>query len=411
MRSPEAIEKRLSKKHPPCANLRAHLDGLMVNKRQGLLAEFSALAGLEAALDHDPDLWLTAKLPQNRTRNRYVDILANEPTRVRLQPPAGDSDYINANHVDGAPWGLPHGYLVAQAPSATTVGHWWAMVTQAKVSTIVMLSNVVEQGRIKGHAYWPREAGAAAAARFGAFSVTLEEEAAVPGCPDLIQRTVAVRRAAGEEAAAHRVVLYQFTGWPDHGIPKFTYQLIHLLRLLDTHLPAPGPVLIHCSAGVGRSGVLLTAHIIWSQLRQHLLAHPSNDPEFSFDVVNTVARLRRCRNHIVQTPEQLAFTYVLLLHASERLLAGQGSPRAANAAPAPPSSTPSPAADSDKEISSPTIPSPPSSGSPTAMPEGPAEDGLPSGGRPRQSPCAGGPPSPPPRRQPLTRAPLKVEGI
>eukprot|EP00668_Euglena_longa_P005466 GGOE01006441.1.p1 GENE.GGOE01006441.1~~GGOE01006441.1.p1 ORF type:complete len:437 (-),score=97.15 GGOE01006441.1:406-1539(-) len=365
----------------------------MTNKRQGLMAEFAALGDLEAALDRDPTLWRTAKLPCNRNRNRYVDVLANEPTRVQLQPPAGGSDYINANHVDGAPWQLPQSYIVAQAPSAETVEHWWAMIYRAKVSLVVMLSNVVEQGHIKGHAYWPKAVGAKTAAKFGALSVTLEEETPVAGCPDLLFRRLLAQPTRAGEGTARQVVMYQFTGWPDHGIPKFTYQLVHLLRLMDAPTPAlDGPILIHCSAGVGRSGVLLTSHIIWSQLRLHLLAHGGNHSEFAFSVVRTVAQLRRCRNHIVQTPEQLAFTYMLLLHASEKLLTNAANPPASAAVTATlPSTT------QDSGATSPATPPPASLMSAPSAPSPPPPVGSPSG---RQSS-----PLLPVRRQPLALSP------
>eukprot|EP00667_Euglena_gracilis_P008019 EG_transcript_8110 len=292
------------------------MDSLFANNREGLNAEFAALEEFADALSQDSGLWYTAQLPCNQVRNRYNDILANEPTRVRLASQPGGSDYINANFIDGSTFGTHHVYIAAQGPMPHTIEHWWMMIWEQQVSTIVMLANVVERGDYKVHPYWPQATGMRRAQRFGPFTVSMSVENTDHGFPELVRRILTLQCDGSPEVRT--INQWHFTGWPDHGVPQSPAALSHLLSLADSQQPT-GPLLVHCSAGVGRSGVLITAHIVCSNLKRYFQAH-GDTAGFQFNLVGTICQLRRSRNQLVQTPSQLGLCYTLISNEVDRLM-------------------------------------------------------------------------------------------
>eukprot|EP00993_Chasmostoma_nieuportense_P002129 NODE_2954_length_1057_cov_30.332258_g2820_i0.p1 GENE.NODE_2954_length_1057_cov_30.332258_g2820_i0~~NODE_2954_length_1057_cov_30.332258_g2820_i0.p1 ORF type:complete len:328 (-),score=69.82 NODE_2954_length_1057_cov_30.332258_g2820_i0:74-1057(-) len=262
--------------------------------------EFTALECITAALQHIGAHSHTSQLPANAPFNRYSDILPNEATRVHLR----SGNYINANWIEG--FGLAHRYLCTQAPESVGLARFFEMVWEAGVQLILMLTKTTESGVLKALPYWP---AVGATATYGPFTVTTTSETTLPQLQDVTQRCLQV--TCGEEEA-RQVAQYHYTGWPDFGIPAHPNGVSALLKLCDDHLAiSTSPILLHCSAGVGRTGVLAAAHITLSQFSQ---SSPRSRRSFRFSLVQTVTQLRECRNHLLQSPQQLAFCYEVILH-------------------------------------------------------------------------------------------------
>eukprot|EP00667_Euglena_gracilis_P010909 EG_transcript_11123 len=332
----EAFAGLLAKRHPPYSDPRRHFQGLVERDAAGLRAEFLDLGQFDAVLEHVPELWTAAALQCNRRRNRYCDILPNEPTRFRLEGQSGEgADYINCNAIDG-PWlGVPHSYLCGQAPTEHTLGHWWHMVWQSETTLILMLAKLVEKGCVKADRYWPKKEGTTA--KFGGYAVRMVEESPVPGHDEITRRVLQVQSPEGQ---SRTVTQYQYSGWPDHGVPADSHGFVQLLELTDAHLAAPaaaageadagaegpavgaggpGPVLVHCSAGVGRTGVFITAHVVLTRLALHLRTGTAEP--FQYNLVQTVCQLRWGRSHLIQTLDQYAFCYSVIASQAEQMVA------------------------------------------------------------------------------------------
>lgn len=285
----------------------------MARQAAGFKREYADINAFDTALNEEEELWVTASMPCNSKKNRYCDILPNEPTRFRLEGIDG-GDYINCNVIDGPRCGVPHRYLCGQAPTIPTLGHWWHMIWQADASLILMLAKLVEKGAAKADRYWPKKPGPAT--MYGRYSVVLESEGPLPGFPDVIRRLLRVTYSGETRKVTH----YQYEGWPDHGVPRDSGPFVELLRLTDAHLAdrPTSPVVVHCSAGVGRTGVFLATHLTLTRLRLHRAKNGHNEP-FLFNMVQTLCQLRWCRSRLIQTPEQYAFCYNVIIEQAMRM--------------------------------------------------------------------------------------------
>ncbi|XP_051660561.1 receptor-type tyrosine-protein phosphatase kappa-like [Manacus candei] len=235
----------------------------------------------------------------NQSKNRYKSIIPYDHCRVVLQPSGTGNDYINASYVDS--YGSPHFFIAAQGPLAETVVDFWQMVWQEKTSVVVMLTGLVEQNKIKCEKYWPEQEEV-----YGDFTVTLNNTRATTG---LVTRTFSLQKAG---CALPRVVeQFHYLLWPDHGVPRNTSQLLCLVAVVNKRvLEAPaGPVLVHCSAGIGRTGTFIALDFLLKM----------GKAEGKVDVFRCVQQLREQRVSMVQTKEQYTFLYEALL---EGLLCG-----------------------------------------------------------------------------------------
>uniref|UniRef100_A0A1I7RUR6 Protein-tyrosine phosphatase n=1 Tax=Bursaphelenchus xylophilus TaxID=6326 RepID=A0A1I7RUR6_BURXY len=226
----------------------AFLSGLVKLGVEGLRQEFAALKGIQSP-DYKTDAFLA-----NKSKNRYRDVFCTDPTRVVLTfnvPP--DGDYIHANTVviDGA----ERNYIAAQGPTDATVADFWRMVYQLNVGTIVMLCKVVEDNKAKCAQYFPMTPGKSE--QYGVMEVDCKKAETEHG---MMTYTLEVL-PDGYNASSVIAKIYQMTDWPDRSVPKNASPALRLLEVLPQ-----GQVLIHCSAGIGRTGTIIAIDSVCQRL-------------------------------------------------------------------------------------------------------------------------------------------------
>ncbi|XP_036611170.1 receptor-type tyrosine-protein phosphatase C isoform X2 [Trichosurus vulpecula] len=232
----------------------------------------------------------------NQNKNRYIDILPYDYNRVELSEINGDagSDYINASYVDG--FKEPRKYIAAQGPREETVDDFWRMIWEQKVTIIVMVTRCEEGNRNKCAEYWPTmEEGTQI---YGDVIVKIHEHKI---CPDYIVQKLNVTNKR-EKTTGRDVTHIQFTSWPDHGVPDDPHLLLKLRRRVNAFSNFfSGPIVVHCSAGVGRTGTYIGIDAMLEGL----------EAENRVDVYGYVVKLRRQRCLMVQVEAQ----YILIHQA------------------------------------------------------------------------------------------------
>ncbi|KAF6216947.1 hypothetical protein GE061_001298 [Apolygus lucorum] len=249
----------------------------------------------------------------NKKKNRYKDILPFDVSRVILNEYAGipGSDYINANYIKGAS-GSP-AYIASQGPLPCTVNDFWRMVVQCEVQVIVMACNEEEAGKVylkaKCEKYWVDEGEEK---QFGMISVKLLKASTV--CPDFSVRTMRLKYTNSQNVIEERTVCQlHYVAWPDHGVPTVVQPLLEMVRLVrDTQASETLPVLVHCSAGCGRTGTICAIDYVWGLLRTGKLTD-------DFSLLALIREMRKQRIAMVQTKEQ----YVLVHQAVRELFKEQ----------------------------------------------------------------------------------------
>ncbi|KAL4635053.1 receptor-type tyrosine-protein phosphatase C [Arapaima gigas] len=241
-----------------------------------------------------------ARKPCNQNKNRYIDILPYDDNRVHLTTGADGSDYINASFIDG--YKEPRKYIAAQGPKNETVVDFWRMVWEQQSSVIVMVTRCEEGNRNKCAQYWPsmdRETEI-----FEDFVVKISTE---DYFPDYIIRhlTVANKR---EKNSEREVTHIQFTSWPDHGVPGEPHLLLKLRRRVNSFKNLfSGPIVIHCSAGVGRTGTYIGIDAMMEGL----------EAEGRMDIYGYVVKLRRQRCLMVQVEAQYILIHQALIEHTQ----------------------------------------------------------------------------------------------
>ncbi|KAM9800540.1 receptor-type tyrosine-protein phosphatase T isoform 9-T10 [Syngnathus typhle] len=272
------------------ADLLQHITQMKCGQVYGFKEEYEALAEGQTAP------WETAKKDDNRIKNRYGNIIAYDHTRVRLQPLDGEplSDYINANFIDG--YHRPRHYIATQGPMQETVRDFWRMVWQENSASIVMVTNLVEVGRVKCVRYWPDETEV-----YGDVKVTLVE---TDPLAEYIVRTFTMQKKGHHELRELRQ--FHFTSWPDHGVPCYATGMLGFIRQVKfLNPPDAGPIVAHCSAGAGRTGCFVAVDIMLDMAEN----------EGVVDVFNCIRELRSQRVNMVQTEEQYVFVHDAILEA------------------------------------------------------------------------------------------------
>ncbi|XP_056606527.1 receptor-type tyrosine-protein phosphatase T isoform X11 [Triplophysa dalaica] len=272
------------------ADLLQHITQMKCGQGYGFKEEYEGLAEGQTAP------WETAKKDENRNKNRYGNIIAYEHTRVRLQPLEGDphSDYINANYIDG--YHRQRHYIATQGPMQETVRDFWRMIWQENSASIVMVTNLVEVGRVKCVRYWPDEMEV-----YGDIKVTLIETEPLA---EYVIRTFTVQKKGHHEIREIRQ--FHFTSWPDHGVPCYATGLLGFIRQVKfLNPPDAGPIVVHCSAGAGRTGCFIAVDIMLDMA----------ESEGVVDIFNCIRELRSQRVNMVQTEEQYVFVHDAILEA------------------------------------------------------------------------------------------------
>jgi len=282
----------------------------------GFEAEFQLLEQ-SSADEHSKFSMQSALSEANKTKNRYSNVLPFEETRVKLAAAdeVAGSDYINANWVDGLVPGSERQYISTQGPLPDTVEDFWRMVWETESNVIVMLTKEVESQRIKCSFYWPGGMldEHPSSFVFQDFSVTLVEKESTNNSA-FVKRTFTMEHSDGTK---RQVVHYQYREWPDHGLPESAEVFRRMLHQVDDVRKENTPIIVHCSAGIGRSGTFCTVHSMIHQLTEHLNNKPDVPP--SFNVMETILRARRFRGGMVQTKEQYVFCYKALLEEIQKL--------------------------------------------------------------------------------------------
>ncbi|XP_024142835.1 tyrosine-protein phosphatase non-receptor type 4 [Oryzias melastigma] len=242
---------------------------------------------------------LCAKLPQNVSKNRYRDISPYDATRVILK---STDDYINANYINMEipASSLINRYIACQGPLPTTCSDFWQMTWEQASSMVVMLTTQVERGRVKCHQYWPNPDSSAT---YGDFAVTcLNEEGSAAF---LVREMTLTDVKSGQQRELTQI---QYLAWPDHGVPDDSTDFLDFVALVRSKRAGQDqPVVVHCSAGIGRTGVLIT-------METALCLMECGQPVYPLDIVRT---MRDQRAMMIQTPSQYRFVCEAILKVYE----------------------------------------------------------------------------------------------
>nr|XP_020649140.1 receptor-type tyrosine-protein phosphatase mu isoform X12 [Pogona vitticeps] len=291
-RDPADVPYQTGQLHPAIrvADLLQHITQMKCAEGYGFKEEY------ESFFEGQSAPWDSAKKDENRMKNRYGNIIAYDHSRVRLQPIEGDlnSDYINGNYIDG--YHRPNHYIATQGPMQETIYDFWRMVWHENTASIVMVTNLVEVGRVKCCKYWPDDTEI-----YKDIKVTLIETELLA---EYVIRTFAVEKRGAHEIREIRQ--FHFTGWPDHGVPYHATGLLGFVRQVKSKSPPnAGPLVVHCSAGAGRTGCFIVIDIMLDMAER----------EGVVDIYNCVRELRSRRVNMVQTEEQYVFIHDAILEA------------------------------------------------------------------------------------------------
>ncbi|XP_021369342.1 tyrosine-protein phosphatase 10D-like isoform X2 [Mizuhopecten yessoensis] len=226
-----------------------------------------------------------AELPENRGKNRFTNILPYDHSRVKLLPTDDEegSDYINANYMPG--FNSRREYIVTQGALPSTRDDFWRMIWEQNSRNIVMLTKCVEKGREKCDHYWPHGTDAMF---YGDLQVAALNETKFPSWT-----ITEFRLSLGD--VSRQIRHFHFLAWPDFGVPDKPQTLIRFVKTVREKLNREcGPIVVHCSAGVGRSGT----YIALDRMLQNIGEHGE------VDIFQTVAEMRRERVWMVQTEQQ-----------------------------------------------------------------------------------------------------------
>ncbi|XP_071529617.1 tyrosine-protein phosphatase non-receptor type 2-like isoform X2 [Panulirus ornatus] len=252
-----------------------------------------------------------ARAPINRNLNRYRDVLPYDHSRIVLTET--NTNYINASLVKAAC--VNRSYILTQGPLPHTTPHFWLMIWQQKVKGIIMLNKIIEKNQIKCHQYWPLGEcdGGEDTMVFSTVGIKV----------DLLKfrrhshYNYSTLRLIEISSGESRLILhFHYTTWPDFGVPQSPeafYKFLTVVRASGVLEPDVGPSVVHCSAGIGRSGTFCLVDTILMMLSKGLCGSGQGK------VVEVLLDMRRQRMGLIQTHDQLRFSYQAIVYGSRRL--------------------------------------------------------------------------------------------
>ncbi|CAL1265471.1 unnamed protein product [Larinioides sclopetarius] len=262
------------------------LDEMEIIETESLCEELSNCIPLEEL--HD---FIKHGVRTNKIKKEFLSLPKDDHSRVKLDTSDG-SDYIHANYIDG--YKLTQKYIATQGPMYNTITDFWSMVWKEKVSKIIMITNVMENGRCKCEKYWPDDV-----ASYEDIKLSLEKEESFA---DFVVRTFSISKDEEHREIKH----FHFVSWPDHDVPLNTTPFINFLKRVrgyKSHCIAP--IVIHCSAGIGRTGTVILFESAFQMGIQ----------EIQVDVLSQLCSKRKQRMNIVENYDQYIFVYQALVEA------------------------------------------------------------------------------------------------
>uniref|UniRef100_A0A667X473 Tyrosine-protein phosphatase non-receptor type 20 n=1 Tax=Myripristis murdjan TaxID=586833 RepID=A0A667X473_9TELE len=267
----------------------------VVRMMRGLLEQKVPLQEFENLQNLQPlDDCLIGQTKENKKKNRYKNIVPFDTTRVVL---GKDGGYINANFIKMPVKDEDFLYIACQGPLPTTLGDFWQMVWEQKSNVIAMMTQEVEGGKVKCQRYWP-DTPRTAEMVDDRLQITLVKDQYLD---NFVIRIIEVKDVQTNET--QQVTHLNYTGWPDHGTPSQPEQLLTFISYMR-HVHQSGPIITHCSAGIGRSGTLICIDVVLGLI--------SKDADF--DISDVVRNMRLQRQGMVQTEEQYIFCYQVILY-------------------------------------------------------------------------------------------------
>ncbi|XP_027877355.1 receptor-type tyrosine-protein phosphatase F isoform X15 [Xiphophorus couchianus] len=282
------------REHPPIPviDLADHIERLKANDGLRFSQEYESI---------DPGqqfTWENSNMEVNKPKNRYANVIAYDHSRVVLTSvdAVPGSDYINANYIDG--YRKQNAYIATQGPLPETLSDFWRMVWEQRSNTIVMMTRLEEKSRVKCDQYWPSRG----TETYGMIQVTMLDTVELA---TYSVRTFALYKNGSSEK--REVRQFQFMAWPDHGVPEYPTPILAFLRRVKAcNPPDAGPMVVHCSAGVGRTGCFIVIDAMLERMKH----------EKTVDIYGHVTCMRAQRNYMVQTEDQYIFIHESLLEAA-----------------------------------------------------------------------------------------------
>uniref|UniRef100_A0A3B1J3G7 Receptor-type tyrosine-protein phosphatase alpha n=1 Tax=Astyanax mexicanus TaxID=7994 RepID=A0A3B1J3G7_ASTMX len=285
-----------NRKYPPLPvdKLEEEMNRRMADDNKLFREEFNALpvCPIQASCD-------AASKEENKEKNRYVNILPYDHSRVHLSSLEGvpDSDFINASYING--YQEKNKFIAAQGPKEETVNDFWRMIWEQNTATIVMVTNLKERKECKCAQYWPDQG----CWTYGNIRVSVED---VMVLVDYTIRKFCIQQVGDVSGKKPQrlVTQFHFTSWPDFGVPFTPIGMLKFLKKVKTCNPQyAGPIVVHCSAGVGRTGTFIVIDAMLDMM----------GAERKVDVFGFVTRIRAQRCQMVQTDMQYVFIFQALL--------------------------------------------------------------------------------------------------